>query len=740
MKKILLILLACTLLGHASTFANEKQLKADLMQMLATFTTYMKADFQDCVEPNADGEPCGCFRGENTMGSDERGVRPNADLSMICAFLVKYGKGKVTLPEGVTWNDLETMARKSLVFAYSTHKANRLKVCAGNRYWGSVSEKDHVWESSLWAMSVAYSAFFQWERLSDKQRDYIYQLLKAECNYELERTIPTGYKGDTKAEENGWEADVLAATLGLFPNDLLAPQWFQRLREFAINSYSHKNDANDKTVVDPHYDQQTVSDLYRGQNLYDDLTLQNHNYFHTSYQNVVIQELGEAALALKLFQEELYGKERWQTNALMHNNDRVMREVLYWLALSDGELAMPNGNDWSLFLYDQITSYSTNACFLRDPHALMLEELACRQIAARQKTTADGSWLLRADVGARRMGVEAHRVMMSWLMHHVLPTKKMKPTTWDAFSREYSAAKILSSQNIVRAATPQRFTCFSWSEGLKSYTGYIAPHNSLSSLLSPLSSNLIVPFRQNNTGNFIGWYDVEGRKTNAKPIVSGQYQLDGNAYVMSGELQTNDAALNHRFVIYSTPGNAVIYMDYVRANDTCTITAEKGGLMAVSVDEFTSLHRTFYTKDGAQQLDGNGLTVMNGPWLNIDNAFGITTHHLQPSTSNLQPSTFHLPPSTIAFGERTNNNSVMTAKLYALYNSERRTVNAGDVVGCRAVVYYSNVDAATTARLATQNKTFTTADGWLGITAYDPDGTAYELRVNFKGEHVVVEY
>ena len=740
MKKILLILLACTLLGHASTFANEKQLKADLMQMLATFTTYMKADFQDCVEPNADGEPCGCFRGENTMGSDERGVRPNADLSMICAFLVKYGKGKVTLPEGVTWNDLETMARKSLVFAYSTHKANRLKVCAGNRYWGSVSEKDHVWESSLWAMSVAYSAFFQWERLSDKQRDYIYQLLKAECNYELERTIPTGYKGDTKAEENGWEADVLAATLGLFPNDLLAPQWFQRLREFAINSYSHKNDANDKTVVDPHYDQQTVSDLYRGQNLYDDLTLQNHNYFHTSYQNVVIQELGEAALALKLFQKELYGKERWQTNALMHNNDRVMREVLYWLALSDGELAMPNGNDWSLFLYDQITSYSTNACFLRDPHALMLEELACRQIAARQKTTADGSWLLRADVGARRMGVEAHRVMMSWLMHHVLPTKKMKPTTWDAFSREYSAAKMLSSQNIVRAATPQRFTCFSWSEGLKSYTGYIAPHNSLSSLLSPLSSNLIVPFRQNNTGNFIGWYDVEGRKTNAKPIVSGQYQLDGNAYVMSGELQTNDAALNHRFVIYSTPGNAVIYMDYVRANDTCTITAEKGGLMAVSVDEFTSLYRTFYTKDGAQQLDGNGLTVMNGPWLNIDNTFGITTHHLQPSTSNLQPSTFHLPPSTIAFGERTNNNSVMTAKLYALYNSERRTVNAGDVVGCRAVVYYSNVDAATTARLATQNKTFTSADGWLGITAYDPDGTAYELRVNFKGEHVVVEY
>lgn len=714
-------------MGSTTVFANEAELKAGLMQMLATFSTYMKADFQDCVEPNANGEKCGCFRGENTMGSDERGVRPNADLSMICAFLVKYGKGQITLPDGVTWDDLETMARKSLVFAYSTHKANRLKMCAGNRYWGSVSEADHVWESSLWAMSVAYSAFFQWERLSEQQRGYIYQLLKAECNYELERTIPTGYQGDTKAEENGWEADVLAATLGLFPNDPLAPRWFHRLREFAINSYSHPDDAKDQTVVDPDYDQQTVSDLYRGQNLYGDMTLQNHNYFHTSYQNVVIQELGEAALALKLFQRGLYGQERWQTNALMHNNDRVMRDVLYWLALSDGELAMPNGNDWSLFLYDQITSYSTNACFLRDSHALMLEKLAFLQIQARQQTTADGSWLLRPDVGARRMGVQGHRVMMSWLMHEVLPTADITPTTWPDFCREYSAAKILPSQNIVRAATPHRFTCFSWSKGLNSYTGYIAPTTIPDD--NPSGSNLIVPFRQNNTGNFLGRYEVEGRKTNAKPITSGNYQLSGNSYVMSGELQTNDGALNHRFAIYSTPGNAVIYMDYVSANDTCTITAERGGLMAISVDEFTKTSRNFYTQNGQQQLDGKTTTIMDSPWVNIDNVLGIACYHA-PNPHRLS--------SKIAFGDRANNNSIMTAKLYTLFSNEHRIVNAGDVVDCRAVIYYSNIDAATTARLAAQNTMFTTTDGWQSVTVYDPDGTAYQLRANFRGDNQVI--
>ena len=694
-------------------FVAEAQMKSDLLQMLANFATYLKNDYQDCAAPNSVNEACGCFKGENTMANNEQGVRPNADLSMICAFLVKYGKDKVTLPQGVSWADLESMAMKSLVFAYSTHKANKLKVCSGNNYWGSTSTSDAVWESSLWAMSLAYSAFFQWDKLSDAQKNYIYNLLKAECNYELYRSIPTGYKGDTKSEENGWEADVLAATLGLFPNDELAPQWFARLREFAINSYSQKDDASDQAVIDPDYDQTTVAQLYKGQNLYDDYTLQNHNYFHTSYQNVVIQELGEAALALKLFQRGLYGVEKWKTNALMHNNDKVMQEVLYWLALADGELAMPNGNDWSLFLYDQITSYSTNACFLRDPHALMLENLAYKMIKARQTTTQDGSWLLRPDVGARRMGVEAHRVMMTWLMHEVLSTADMTATSWDDFNREYSAAKVFSSQNIVRAATDSRFTCFSWSTGLNSYTGYIAAN-------SADKNKIIVPFRANNTGNFLGWYEVSGKNTNATPVVSGIYDLCGNGYVMNGELNTNDATLNNRFAIYSTPGNAVIYLDYVRANSDATITAEKGGLMAISVDELTKTKRTFYTAAGYKQLDGSTFTRMDGQWVNVDNALGI----VRPGNKQF------------AFGEKANNNSVMTARLYSSYSNQSRSVKANELVDRRALVYYSNIDAPATAGLSSAISPLATLDGWNGVIVADPDSVRYLLLSNFASNQV----
>jgi hypothetical protein len=164
-------------------------------------------------------------------------------------------------------------------------------------------------------------------------------LVKAECNYELTRNIPTGYSGDTKAEENGWETNILACALGLYPNDALASQWYDRLRAFAINCYSHINDATDATIIDPAYNTKTVKDLYVGKNLYDDFTLQNHNYFHTSYQNVVMQEMGESLLALKMFQTGLNGTEKWKTNALIHNDQNVMDKVLNKLALADGELA-----------------------------------------------------------------------------------------------------------------------------------------------------------------------------------------------------------------------------------------------------------------------------------------------------------------------------------------------------------------------------------------------------------------
>jgi len=647
--------------GRRTALTAEAEMQQGLIEMLARFSEYMVNSYQPCKEPNAAGEPCGAFRANSALQSNEDGVRTNADLAMVCAFLDRYAKGHTELPAGITWAQIDTMAMRSLTFAYSTHKAVGLKRCADGRYWGSTSAKDRQWESSLWAMSVAYAAFFQWERLTEAQRDCVHRLLAAECQYELERTVPTGFRGDTKAEENGWEACVLAAALGLFPDDEQAPLWFERLRLFAINSYSHAADATDTTVVDPDYDRQRICDLYRGQNLYDDYTLQNHDYFHTSYQNVVIQELGEAALTLSLFQG---ATPRWQTRALTHNCQKVMDRVLKWLATPDGELAMPNGNDWSLWLYDQLTSYTTMACLLGDADALMLERAAYRQIRRRQQTTADGAWLLRSDIGPRRMGVQAHRVLMTWLMHAQWPTAQLRPTTWRRFARRHREARVLPCQHIVRALTPKAFSCFSWSHGLKSYTGYIAPTT---------DPNLVVPYKVHNTGNLLGYYEVEGHRVNARVSRQDDFDVNGSEWTASGILIENDSTLERRFTLHATRDGRLVYTDEVRALSDVNILKDKTGLIAISTDDFTTTARTLRSADGTlTTASGDSLITFASPSVSIDNHLSVVV--LEGG-------------GRMAFGDRRNVNSVMTSILYPCYDDQPRRCKKGELVARHHIVY-----------------------------------------------------
>lgn len=574
-----------------------------VLSMLSQFMGFVAGDYHYINSDYA------CFRGENTMGSDERGVRTNADLSMVAAFMCRYARDSVSLPAGVTYQQLDAMAGKTLAYAVSTHKAVRRMPCKDGKYWGSTSRKDCQWESSLWALSVAYSAFFQWNALSDSMKADVGRLLKAECNYELERDIPTGYKYDTKAEENGWEAGVLAVTLALYPDDDLAPRWFERMREFVVNTYSHPSDADNKSVITPWYDGKTVADLYKGANLYPDWTLQNHGFFHTSYQNVVIQELGEAVLALKLMKNTrdkgtFLSRGNWTW--MLHNCVEVEKNVLNWLTLPDGEQAMPNGNDWSLFLYDQVTSYSTLACMLGDEDALYFERRCIEQIARRQKTTGNGTWLLHPDVGARRMGVQAHRLMMTWLMHHVFPTDGMKETEWSDFAERYSKAKYFPCQRIVRTLTDKYFACFSFSSGKRSYTGYIEPLVK-NSIQPACSCSLVVPYRKYNTGNIVGYYDLEGIKTNARLAGEPEIKTNGRYFSINALLAENDSVLLRHFFLRSTP-RGLEYSDDVkmtgkRGSDSIKIKADRTGMLAVSDDVFAGQNHKFIYENGKTVID-----------------------------------------------------------------------------------------------------------------------------------------
>ena len=89
----------------------------------------------------------------------------------------------------------------------------------------------------------------------------------------------------------------------------------------------------------------------------------------------------------------------------------------------------------------------------------------------------------------------------------------------------------------------------------------------------------------------------------------------------------------------------------------------------------------------------------------------------------------------------------MTAKLYASYSDESRTVKKDSLVDSRAIAYYSNITAEQTnqffqdmQQLTPLTSQLSPLDGWNGVIVpdgdgeYGPDCTYFMLLSNFSGE------
>lgn len=651
--------------------ADDRYIIRHCMQSLADFTQYATSLYVDAGVNDA-GKRVGYFKATDAGKSNEDGVRTNLDMAMVCAFVSWLHEkddslgSQIIYPKGVTKKRLRQMALKAFRYGYSTHQTVRLKQCTDGKYWGTYQDEQkrwhHQWESSLWVLSMAFAAEYLCDGLDNEDQEWLAKVIESEADYQLSRDIPHGYLGDTKAEENGWEANVLAVAWTKYIIHPHSSEWREALIRYGLNGYTVETDAQDTTMVDG----KRVSEWYAGTNLFPDFTLQNHHYFHTSYQNVVMQEQAESILATYFLTSfpnmHLHRSLTWHWK-------EVWEQVLAQLALVDGELAMPNGNDWSMFLYDQLPAYAAMATIMRNGDALMLERRCLEQLLLRQKTTGDGRYLLNADIGARRMGVTAHRVMMTILLHWLFPTEDLRtekylferdhgmreyqemgeviPTDWNSFQQRYASAMVFPCQHLVRAMTKERFTCLSWSEGLKNFTGCIIPNR-------VEDSKIMIPYKKGFGGNIIS----EPLSFPEKPTIT----VDGNAWTVSGRID------GEPFVIWSTPGNAVIVVN-------------RPAYMALSYDPFT--------KEERQVCEGDG-------WINIDQSVAVVGN------------------DSYLIGEKKEVNSIYTRVLKGKG---------------KATVYFTGVDAEQTARLARQT-TVTEKGEQLIVNTQDPDGSKYTLTLH----------
>lgn len=656
---------------------SEDKLKDTILASLQEHISYAETLYHDYSGkiPGA-----GYF---GTGDSGEDGIRTHNNYLLVYSFLYSENSGKL---------DRELL--KSRIVAGIKYSVNSHKVgnysCVSNGKWGQ------VWESSLLTSALAYAGYLMGDELDSDTKEKLKNVIAAEADYNTSRTIPTQVKSDTKAEENGWDTNVLAIAANMYPDDSRAVKWDEKAKAFAMNTLSMNKDMTDETIVDG----KKVNEWVIGPNLYDDYSLENHGIFHPVYQMNPILELGDSALYYKMKGNEV-------PKAFEHNVVDMYNTVLKKIVLATGEWAYPNGCDWSVDLLDHINSIAFMSTYFKDVDAKMLEQRLIQFIRARQLNYTNGSLIgPNSDIGPRRESVQAERLVYTYMFHKYFGPWSGDSTNWKDFVTANSGSAVYTDGDVILNKNKDRFASFSWNS---KNMGLIVPDSN-----NYLDRGFVnFPYQKSLTGTFT----VENKAANQVHFEHNN-RVEDTQFTTTGLLRENDFSIDHYVSFAALPGNAVVYMDEAKAKADITVTKEEGIPLGFQTDEISGNTRALYSASGSSISDGNSLVAVDGNWVDVDNSLSVVVNGGQG----------------IKYGNRSLSNSVYYSKLYASYSDSAKSFAKGDMIANRTAVFYSNINSDKTANLAGSIVYPEVADGWKAAVVEDVYAEKYLVASNFYGD------
>lgn len=274
-------------------------------------------------------------------GSTEHFIRPASHHAFTLALCLKLRvyDPKVTFVSEEKALDLSLNLIRSLAYR---HKSN-----IGKDGWGD------QWQSALWAAQVAEAGWFLWNELSNSDKELLCRMLVHEADRFIDYEVPyyrdiSGNiisKGDTKAEENAWNSNILTIATAMMPDHEHFDCWMAKNIELQISAYATPEDLNKDIVVDG----VQLNQILKGSNMESDGTVINHNILHPDYMTAFMLNTTNVWLY------ELAGRKGLQSS--LYNGDKIyyaLTEVLFngntMYQKVDGKASsliyFPEGNDW----------------------------------------------------------------------------------------------------------------------------------------------------------------------------------------------------------------------------------------------------------------------------------------------------------------------------------------------------------------------------------------------------------
>lgn len=148
-----------------------------------------------------------------------------------------------------------------------------------------------AWQSALWAYYAGNAAWLLWDELAVDARRQVAAMLAYEADrfrayevpYYRDRDGTVIFPGDSKAEENAWNTNLLQLVTAMMPGHPHQEQWMAKNIELMISAFARPSDLDSPRILHG----RPVREWLAGSNIADDGTLVNHGFIHPDYMATI---------------------------------------------------------------------------------------------------------------------------------------------------------------------------------------------------------------------------------------------------------------------------------------------------------------------------------------------------------------------------------------------------------------------------------------------------------------------
>ncbi len=219
------------------------------------------------------------------FGRGETNIRPVANEAFALAVALAtgaYDAQRVGVPRDIA---IERTVRLVTSLA-RRHRATTKKG------WGN------SWQTASWATSSGFAAWLFWDRLTPQAQKEVQVMVEFESNRLNALGVPsyrsaTGtiiYKGDSKAEENAWNAMILQLAIAMMPHHANRDIWRTKMLQYMLSAFSRPQDVGSDRVVHG----RALSEWLTGSNINEDGSVVNHGRIHPDYMAAITSNIHAA--------------------------------------------------------------------------------------------------------------------------------------------------------------------------------------------------------------------------------------------------------------------------------------------------------------------------------------------------------------------------------------------------------------------------------------------------------------